>query len=164
MGDPNASIPTPEPVRYRPMFAAFGRAAATTSWTFVSGASLDGGRLPAQLDRALLPVRNTRRIGKKDMALNDALPAIAIDPERYTVTIDGERIAPTAGRGPAAGPALFSVLIADGADGGPDHDRDPDDGARSAARPPDVDAPDGVRFPLELATGRSCVPARYCIR
>ena len=56
MGDPNASIPTPEPVRYRPMFAAFGRAAATTSWTFVSGASLDGGRLPANLDRTLLPV------------------------------------------------------------------------------------------------------------
>jgi urease subunit alpha len=94
MGDPNASIPTPEPVRYRPMFAAFGRAAATTSWTFVSGASLDGGRLPSQLDRSLLPVRNTRSIGKKDMALNDALPTIAIDPERYTVTIDGERITP----------------------------------------------------------------------
>jgi len=94
MGDPNASIPTPEPVRYRPMFAAFGRAAATTSWTFVSGASLDGGRLPSNLDRALLPVSHTRRIGKKDMALNDALPKIAIDPERYTVTIDGERIAP----------------------------------------------------------------------
>jgi urease subunit alpha len=94
MGDPNASIPTPEPVRYRPMFAAFGRAAAATSWTFVSGASLAGGRLPAQLDRSLLPVKNTRRIGKKDMALNDALPAIAIDPERYTVTIDGERVMP----------------------------------------------------------------------
>ena len=51
-------------------------------------------RLPTQLDRSLLPVRNTRRIGKKDMALNDALPKIAIDPERYTVTIDGERIVP----------------------------------------------------------------------
>src|SRR5436190_1416219 len=94
MGDPNASIPTPEPVHYRPMFAAFGRAPATTSYTFVSGASLNGGRLPSQLDRTLLPVRNTRRIGKKDMALNDALPSIAIDPERYTVTIDGERITP----------------------------------------------------------------------
>jgi urease subunit alpha len=94
MGDPNASIPTPEPVRYRPMFAAFGRGAAATSWTFVSGASLQGGRLPSQLDRSLLPVLNTRRIGKKDMALNDALPKIAIDPERYTVTIDGERIVP----------------------------------------------------------------------
>ena len=94
MGDPNASIPTPEPVRYRPMFAAFGGAPATTSWTFVSGASLQDGRLPARVSRPMLPVRHTRRIGKKDMALNDAVPAIAIDPERYTVTIDGERIAP----------------------------------------------------------------------
>jgi urease subunit alpha len=94
MGDPNASIPTPEPVRYRPMFAAFGAAPAMTSWTFVSGVSLQDKRLPARIDRAMLPVRHTRRIGKKDMALNDALPAIAIDPERYTVTIDGERIAP----------------------------------------------------------------------
>lgn len=76
------------------MFAAFGRATATTSWTFVSGVSLADGRLPSQLDRSLLPVRGTRRIGKKDMALNDALPRIEIDPERYTVTIDGERIAP----------------------------------------------------------------------
>jgi urease subunit alpha len=93
MGDPGASIPTPEPVRYRPMFAAFGGATAATSWTFVSAASLDGKRLPAG-DRQRLPVRNTRRIGKKDMALNDALPSIAIDPERYVVTIDGERIEP----------------------------------------------------------------------
>ena len=93
MGDPGASIPTPEPVVYRPMFAAFGRAAATTSWTFVSAASLEGNRLPAS-DRGRLAVRNTRRIGKKDMALNDALPSIAIDPERYVVTIDGERIEP----------------------------------------------------------------------
>jgi urease subunit alpha len=94
MGDPNASIPTPEPVRYRPMFGGFGRAPGATSWTFVSGASLKDGRLPSQLDRTLLPVRNTRGIGKKDMALNDALPKIQIDPERYTVTIDGERIVP----------------------------------------------------------------------
>jgi urease subunit alpha len=94
MGDPNASIPTPEPVRYRPMFGALGSAPAVTSWTFVSGASLEGGRLPSQLDRTLLPVRNTRRIGKKDMVLNDALPKIAIDPERYTVSIDGEVVVP----------------------------------------------------------------------
>ncbi|HET7694686.1 MAG TPA: urease subunit alpha [Vicinamibacterales bacterium] len=94
MGDPNASIPTPEPVRYRPMFAALGGAPAATSWTFVSQASLDGGALPSQLDRSLLPVSGTRAIGKKDMALNDTLPSIAIDPERYTVTIDGERIVP----------------------------------------------------------------------
>jgi urease subunit alpha len=94
MGDPNASIPTPEPVRYRPMFAAMGRATATTSWTFVSGAALQEGNLPSQLDRSLLPVRGTRTIGKKDMALNDTLPSIEIDAERYTVTIDGERIVP----------------------------------------------------------------------
>jgi len=95
MGDPGASIPTPEPVLYRPMFAAFGRAGATTSWTFVSAASLEGNRLPHSR-RGRLAVRNTRRIGKKDMALNDALPSIAIDPERYVVTIDGERIEPHA--------------------------------------------------------------------
>jgi urease subunit alpha len=94
MGDPNASIPTPEPVLYRPMFAALGRATATTSWTFVSDVSLREGSLPSQLDRSLLPVRGTRTIGKKDMALNDARPSIEIDPDRYTVTIDGERIVP----------------------------------------------------------------------
>jgi urease subunit alpha len=93
MGDPNASIPTPEPVRYRPMFGAFGRAPARTAWTFVSAASLEARRLPS-LDRALLPVRHTRRIGKRDMAMNDAMPTIQIDPEKYTVTVDGERIVP----------------------------------------------------------------------
>ncbi len=94
MGDPNASIPTPEPVRYRPMFGAFGRASAATSWTFVSSVSLAERRVPSALSRALLPVRHTRGIGKRDMALNDAMPSIRIDPERYTVTIDGERIVP----------------------------------------------------------------------
>jgi urease subunit alpha len=94
MGDPNASIPTPEPVKYRPMFAAHGRAPATTAWTFVSEVSLQEKALPPGLDRAVLPVRGTRTIGKKDMALNDTLPSIEIDPERYTVTIDGERIVP----------------------------------------------------------------------
>jgi urease subunit alpha len=94
MGDPNASIPTPEPVRYRPMFGAFGRAAATTSWTFVSQASLAEKRLPQHLSRTLLAVRNTRRIGKADMALNDARPRIEIDPERYIVTIDGAPVTP----------------------------------------------------------------------
>jgi urease subunit alpha len=94
MGDPNASIPTPEPVRYRPMFGAFGRASAATSWTFVSSVSLAERRVPSALSRALLPVRHTRRIGKRDMALNDAMPSIRIDPDRYTVTIDGERVDP----------------------------------------------------------------------
>jgi urease subunit alpha len=94
MGDPNASIPTPEPVRYRPMFGALGRAADALAATFVSRAALDRGQLPASLRRTLLPVARTRTIGKRDMALNDALPNIEIDPERYTVTIDGERIVP----------------------------------------------------------------------
>jgi urease subunit alpha len=94
MGDPNASIPTPEPVRYRPMFGAFGRAPETTAWTFVSAAALAEKRLPPTVTRTLLPVRNTRRIGKRDMAMNDAMPKIQIDPEKYTVTIDGERITP----------------------------------------------------------------------
>jgi urease subunit alpha len=61
----------------------------------VSALSLAEKRVPANLDRTLLPVRDTRRIGKRDMVLNDARPAIEIDPERYTVTIDGERIVPS---------------------------------------------------------------------
>ncbi|MDP9324322.1 MAG: urease subunit alpha, partial [Acidobacteriota bacterium] len=96
MGDPNASIPTPEPVRYRPMFGALGRAQDALAATFVSRASLDRQALPSSLRRTLLPVRNTRRLGKRDMVLNDALPSIEIDAERYTVTIDGERIEPRA--------------------------------------------------------------------
>jgi urease subunit alpha len=94
MGDPNASIPTPEPVRYRPMFGALGRARDSLAATFVSRAALDGKKLPGSLRRTLLPVRNTRNIGKRSMVLNDALPSIEIDAERYTVTIDGERIEP----------------------------------------------------------------------
>jgi urease subunit alpha len=96
MGDPNASIPTPEPVRYRPMFGALGRARNSLAVTFVSRASIDANALPPSLRRALLPVRNTRSIGKRNMVLNDALPKIDIDAERYTVTINGERIEPRA--------------------------------------------------------------------
>jgi len=87
-------MPTPEPVRYRPMFGALGRAQDAVAATFVSRASLEGRTLPGSLRRTLLPVRNTRTIGKRDMVLNDAMPSIAIDAERYTVTIDGERIEP----------------------------------------------------------------------
>ncbi len=94
MGDPNASIPTPEPVRYRPMFGALGQALNSLGATFVSRTSLSGKKLPASLRRKLLAVRNTRNIGKRNMVLNDSLPSIDIDPERYTVTIDGERIEP----------------------------------------------------------------------
>jgi urease subunit alpha len=94
MGDPNASIPTPEPVRYRPMFGALGLAQNALAATFVSRASLEGGKLPPALRRSLLPVRHTRDVSKRSMILNDALPNIEIDPERYTVTVDGERIVP----------------------------------------------------------------------
>lgn len=91
MGDPNASIPTPQPVHYRPMFGGFGRAMQASSITFVSAASLEqdlAGRLG--LNRTLLPVANTRTIGKKNMVLNDTLPNIEIDPETYEVRADGE--------------------------------------------------------------------------
>jgi urease subunit alpha len=94
MGDPNASIPTPEPVRYRPMFGALGRAAAGVSWTFVSQASMNERRLPGRVNRALLPVRGIRTLGKRDMILNDRVPRIDIDPDRYTVVVDGETIVP----------------------------------------------------------------------
>ncbi len=96
MGDPNASIPTPEPVRYRPMFGALGKARDSLTAAFVSRASIDRRALPSSIRRTALPVQRTRTIGKRDMILNDALPSIEIDPERYTVTIDGERIEPRA--------------------------------------------------------------------
>ena len=91
MGDPNASIPTPQPVHYRPMFGAQGLAAAKTSVTFVSQAALDkniGERLG--LSRGLSACRNTRNIGKKDMVLNDWMPTITVDPQTYEVRADGE--------------------------------------------------------------------------
>jgi urease subunit alpha len=90
MGDPNASIPTPQPVHYRPMFGAFG-GALRTSVTFVSQASL---RNPAVqglgLRRPLEAVRNTRAIGKKDMVHNAWMPKLEVDPETYEVRADGE--------------------------------------------------------------------------
>ncbi|MBC7636126.1 MAG: urease subunit alpha [Acetobacteraceae bacterium] len=90
MGDPNASIPTPQPVHYRPMFGSFGRAMAAGAITFVSAAALEadvGGRLG--LARIISAVRNTRNIGKADMIHNDALPHIEVDPETYEVRADG---------------------------------------------------------------------------
>lgn len=91
MGDPNASIPTPQPVHYRPMFAAFGGAVAETSVSFVSQAALDAGvRESLGLGKRLLAVRGTRAIGKVDMRLNDALPVIEVDPQTYEVRADGE--------------------------------------------------------------------------
>jgi urease subunit alpha len=92
MGDPNASIPTPQPVHYRPMFASFGRAIASSAATFVSSAAAQGG-LARKLDVAkrLLPVKNTRSgISKKSMVLNDATPNIEVDAETHEVRADGE--------------------------------------------------------------------------
>ena len=92
MGDPNASIPTPQPVHYRPMFGACGRSLLNSAVTFVSRAALEAdiaGRLG--LEKPLLAVDNTRGgIGKKDMILNDATPSIEVDPETYEVRADGE--------------------------------------------------------------------------
>ncbi len=91
MGDPNASIPTPQPVHYRLMFGALGGALAATCVTFVSGAALDGdiGRALG-LRRRLVAVAETRGgIGKQSMIRNDALPAIEVDPETYEVRADG---------------------------------------------------------------------------
>jgi urease subunit alpha len=93
MGDPNASIPTPQPVLYRPMFGAFGRARTSTSLTFVSAAALAAdvpGRLG--LGKRAVAVSRCRGIGKRDMIHNDALPRIEVDPETYEVRADGERL------------------------------------------------------------------------
>ena len=93
MGDPNASIPTPEPVLHRPMFGAFGSAMRDTCLTFISQAAANNGSLESLgLGKSLAPVRNTRKIGKKDMVHNDLLPDIEVDPETYEVRVDGEVI------------------------------------------------------------------------
>ncbi|HEY0182325.1 MAG TPA: urease subunit alpha [Rhodopila sp.] len=91
MGDPNASIPTPQPVHYRPMFGAFGRAMAASCVTFVSGAAIEAGIGKALgLERRLAAVANTRGgIGKQAMIHNDATPVIEVDAETYEVRADG---------------------------------------------------------------------------
>ena len=91
MGDPNASIPTPQPVHYRPMFGALGRALAEHCVTFVSAAALDAGiGAGLELRRRLVAVTNTRGdIGKRSMIHNDATPAIEVDAETYEVRADG---------------------------------------------------------------------------
>ena len=91
MGDPNASIPTPEPVLYRPMFGAFGKAMASTCVTFTSQAAVDrgiGARLG--LDRSLVAVKGCRTLTKRHLIRNSALPRIDVDPETYEVRVDGE--------------------------------------------------------------------------
>ncbi len=90
MGDPNASLPTPQPVYYRPMFGSYGKLLQQTSLTFVSGAAVAAGVAEKLgLERNVVAVRDTRRIGKKDMVRNDATPTIAVSPETFAVTVDG---------------------------------------------------------------------------
>jgi len=86
MGDPNASIPTPQPELYRPMFGAYGKARSRTSITFVSEAGLNFGH---EVDKQLLSVKGVRNISKASMKLNDLTPSIEVDPETYEVKADG---------------------------------------------------------------------------
>jgi len=91
MGDPNASIPTPQPVVMRPMFGSLGRAVGATSVAFVSRAAVEAGTAAGYgLTKRVEAVRGCRGLGKKDMRLNDALPRIEVDPETYEVRADGE--------------------------------------------------------------------------
>ena len=91
MGDPNASIPTPQPVHMRPMFGAFGRSRTNLSVTFVSRAALEDGLAESLgVGKELVAVEGTRTVTKASMVLNDAMPAIEVDPETYEVRIDGE--------------------------------------------------------------------------
>jgi urease subunit alpha len=91
MGDPNASLPTPEPVYYRPMFGALGRAVKNTSFTFMAKKAIELG-VPEKLglEKVILPVKNCRNISKQDMMWNDKTPEITIDPETYEVKMDGQ--------------------------------------------------------------------------
>jgi urease subunit alpha len=91
MGDANASIPTPQPVFPRPMFASFGRANSLCSFTFMSQLSVDK-KMPERygLARPVVAVKKCRKIGKKDLPHNDATPEIKVDPDTYRVWADGE--------------------------------------------------------------------------
>ena len=91
MGDPNASLPTPQPVHYRPMFGAQGKTLQSTRVTFMSKAAIDEG-VPENLGLTsqVLPVQRCRGIGKQHMIRNTATPTIEVDPETYRVTCDGE--------------------------------------------------------------------------
>ncbi len=93
MGDPNASIPTPEPIVSRPMFGSFGRALSSTSLTFMSKVSLDR-EIPKKLglQKRVVSVKNCRSVKKRDLKLNDYLPKIEVNPETYVVTADGMRL------------------------------------------------------------------------
>ncbi|MGW3569366.1 urease subunit alpha [Streptomyces sp. NPDC000941] len=95
MGDANASIPTPQPVLPRPMFGAIGRAPATNSLNFVTQTALDDGLVDRLgLGKRFVPIRSTRGVTKADMRENDARPDVEVDPDTFTVTIDGEPVEP----------------------------------------------------------------------
>jgi urease subunit alpha len=90
MGDPNASLPTPQPTYYRPMFGGYGDALSRTCVTFVSGAAHAAGiKQSLELRRQVLPVSNTRKIGKRDMIRNSGTPEIKVNPETFAVTVNG---------------------------------------------------------------------------
>ncbi|MDQ0200507.1 urease subunit alpha [Neobacillus ginsengisoli] len=93
MGDPNASIPTPQPVLYRPMFAALGKAKFATSITFLSKAAIELG-IPEKLGlkKQIKPVHGIRQLSKKDMKLNSEMPRIEVDPQTYEVKVDGNLV------------------------------------------------------------------------
>ncbi len=93
MGDPNASIPTPQPVTYRPMFGAFGKALHQTCVTFVSRLSIEKNIVQQyNLKKNVLPVSNCRHLSKKDLIHNNATPVIEVNPENYEVKVDGQHI------------------------------------------------------------------------
>jgi urease subunit alpha len=93
MGDPNASIPTPQPVLYRNMFGAFGKALSKTCATFVSQASIKNNIAEEYgLEKMILPVTGCRNISKKHLIHNDKTPEITVNPENYEVRVDGEKI------------------------------------------------------------------------
>ena len=91
MGDPNASIPTTEPILYRPMFGSFGKAVQSTSVIFTSQLALDNG-MPEKIncDKKLVAVKNCRSIGKKEMLCDDSTPEIDVNPETYDVKVNGK--------------------------------------------------------------------------
>ena len=93
MGDPNASIPTPQPVIYRPMFGAYGKALHSVCASFVSGLSLQRGIVQQYgLQKKVLPVQDCRSVGKSSMKHNDRTPSIEVNPENYEVRVDGQRV------------------------------------------------------------------------
>jgi urease subunit alpha len=93
MGDPNASIPTPQPVIYRNMFGAFGKALLSTCATFVSQASLNNNIVEEYgLQKLVLPVIGCRNISKRHLIHNDQTPDISVNPENYEVKVNGEKI------------------------------------------------------------------------